>query len=115
MMSYVADEKIVVGKELYVNGFVKDITLTLPATGGDPIFDKPKTLPEHCEGQTINLTEFARNLQPAFVELIATADGSDLATTQTLANALKAKLNELLAALNDVKLTEVTEESLHHM
>lgn len=33
------------------------------------------------------------------ITAVATADGSDAATTQALANALKAKLNELIAAL----------------
>ena len=34
----------------------------------------------------------------------ATADGSDLATTQALANALKAKVNALLAELRTAKI-----------
>lgn len=35
----------------------------------------------------------------AGIALVTTPDGSDAATTQTLANALKAKLNELITAL----------------
>lgn len=31
---------------------------------------------------------------------VTTPDGSDAATTQTLANALKVKINQLIAALN---------------
>lgn len=34
------------------------------------------------------------------VALVTTPDGSDAATTQTLANALKAKINEIINALN---------------
>lgn len=34
------------------------------------------------------------------VALVTTPDGSDAATTQTLANALKVKINEIINALN---------------
>lgn len=37
--------------------------------------------------------------KPTSVAAVATPDGTDAATTQTLANALKAKINELLTAL----------------
>lgn len=36
----------------------------------------------------------------AAITPVTTPDGSDAGTTQTLANALKAKLNQLIAALN---------------
>lgn len=39
--------------------------------------------------------------QAANVAAVATADGSDAGTTQTLANALKAKLNDVLVKLKD--------------
>jgi hypothetical protein len=42
--------------------------------------------------------------QAAAVADIATADGSDAATTQALANATKAKVNALLAAMRTAKL-----------
>lgn len=37
--------------------------------------------------------------KPSEVAAVATADATDLATTQALANELKAKMNELLASL----------------
>jgi hypothetical protein len=42
--------------------------------------------------------------QSATVEAIETADGSDPATTQALANANKAKINEIIAALKAANL-----------
>lgn len=47
----------------------------------------------------ISAIESGANAQGAAVADIATADGSDAATTQALANATKAKVNALLAAL----------------
>lgn len=41
----------------------------------------------------------SRASKPLSISAVSTADGSDAATTQALANALKAKLNLLIAAL----------------
>lgn len=41
----------------------------------------------------------SRASKPSAVEAIATADATDAGETQALANELKAKMNELLAAL----------------
>lgn len=58
------------------------------------------------KGLEIIADEFTGNLNGTVsgalsgVALVTTPDGSDAATTQTLANALKAKINEIINALN---------------
>ena len=58
------------------------------------------------KGLEIIADEFTGNLNGTVsgalsdVALVTTPDGSDAATTQTLANALKAKINEIINSLN---------------
>lgn len=56
--------------------------------------------PEAAEMVISKLEEVPSELEPAAsVAAIATPDASDLATSQTLANATKAKVNEIISAL----------------
>lgn len=52
----------------------------------------------------LHLPNLAQSLAAAVVAAVSTADGSDAATTQALANALKTKVNAILTALKDAGL-----------
>lgn len=70
----------------------KPVTLTQSDTNPQPGYD-PEPLVVVGELPAAAITPAAA------VANIATADGSDAATTQALANATKAKVNDLLAKL----------------
>jgi hypothetical protein len=57
-------------------------------------------VPKYPDNQSLGrLLKEVGDRQVASVAAIATADGSDPATTQALANANKAKINEILVAM----------------
>jgi predicted RecA/RadA family phage recombinase len=85
-----------VGQKLYMNTSTK--ALTNVATAGYPFAGTctEAALSAATEGKCL-LSDSSK--QSATIAAVATADGSDAATTQALANALKASHNDLIAKL----------------
>jgi predicted RecA/RadA family phage recombinase len=96
------DEAFAQGDALYYDA--ADGTVTKTAAGNTPFGIAFEAAAEAAVVCVARLQQHPN--QAAVVAAVATADGSDAATTQALANALKASHNSLLASLKAAGLME---------
>lgn len=97
-----ANEAITIGKRLFWDATNKVLTAT--ASGNTYIGYASKAAAAGDATTTVIMVDNTGGSIAAKVAAIATVDGSDPATTQALANALKVKVNAILTALTDAGL-----------
>jgi predicted RecA/RadA family phage recombinase len=97
-----ASETWAVGDKLFVKE--SSMGLTKTALGNVPAGFAHRAAESADVLGDVNLGAQAEAGQAVVIAAISTADGSDAATTQALANATKAKVNAILVALKDAGL-----------